>query len=145
MYQKDLYWLAFRGGFVSMLRWPHFDELWQRLESMANEDWYIYAIGETPPEKPATEQEMLHFLSEMTILLRREHDEDYCGIVYVDDKQNPGFVKIFDPNNLGVSCGFSETPPLPGWTLSKLKPIDLPGSLAQTASRKRWWNKIFSR
>jgi len=143
-YQKNPYWIAFRGGFDSVLRWPHFDELWKNLAAKADEHWYIYAIGELPPETPATAEKMMRFLTEMEVLLRQEHDEDYCGIVYVDDKQRPTFVKIFDPNNLGVSCGFSDNPPLPGWILSKLKPIDLPENMPQTASRKRWWQKVFS-
>ncbi|MCK7500047.1 MAG: hypothetical protein MZW92_64195 [Comamonadaceae bacterium] len=36
-------------------------------------------------------------------LLRKEHREDYCGIVYADDlRPADACVKIYDPNNLGV-------------------------------------------
>ncbi len=141
---NEPYWLAFQSGFTSAMQWTHFDELWQTLNAIADDKWYIYAIGEMPPENPASKEEMTHFLDEMAILLKKEHDVDYCGIVYADDKKHPRFIKIFDPNNLGVSCGFSDNPPLPGWILSKLKPIDLPASMPQTASRKHWWQKIFS-
>ncbi len=142
--QTDPFLRAFRGRFSGILRWPQFDELWQRLEQLANGQWYLYAVGEAPPDQPASATEVKHFLQEIQELIRKEHDEDYCGIVYVDDKQNPGFVKIFDPNNLGVSCGSSKHPPLPGWIISKLKPVDLPASGPQTASRQRWWQKLFS-
>ncbi|MCG8047412.1 MAG: hypothetical protein N0E48_17590 [Candidatus Thiodiazotropha endolucinida] len=51
---------------------------------------------------------------------------------------------IYDPNNLGVSCGYSDNPPLPGWVLSKLPPIDLPGTMVPK-NRKRWWQALWSK
>jgi hypothetical protein len=135
---------AFRGSFVGILRWPQLDDLWSVLEADADGGWYIYAVGETPPSNVSDGAQLKSFLKEIDILLRKEHDEDYCGVVYVDDRQSPSFVKIFDPNNLGVSCGFSENPPLPGWILCKIQPVDLPNALPQTGSRRRWWQRLFS-
>jgi hypothetical protein len=80
----------------------------------------------------------------MDALLRREHTEDYCGVVYVDNKTQPSFIKIFDPNNLGTSCSIGLAAPLPAWTLSKIPPIDLPAAFPQTGSRKRWWQQLFN-
>lgn len=134
---------AFHGSFIGILRWPQLDEFWQVLQSKTDEIWYIYAIGEPPPEHPVSIKKLQQFIQEINTLLRKEHQEDYCGIVYVDDKSNPNFVKIFDPNNLGVSCGYSENPPLPGWIISHIKPVDLKTNLPQTGSRKRWWQNIF--
>jgi len=57
--------------------------------------------------------------------LTDEHRMRYCGIVYVDDVENPSFVKIFNPNNLGKSCGGSDYPTIAQWLLSKLKPVDI--------------------
>ena len=96
-----------------------------------------------PPESPASSEEVLRFLTEVMALLRREHSEEFCGIVYVDSLQQPAFVKFFDPNNLGVSCGYSDSPPLPGWILSKMAPADLraPGPLP--GNRRRWWQRLF--
>jgi hypothetical protein len=74
--------------------------------------------------------------------LRAEHDEDYCGIVYADNLQQPGMVKIYDPNNLGVSCGYSETPPLPGWVLSRILPVDLQVTQVLPKNRQRWWRRL---
>jgi hypothetical protein len=76
-------------------------------------------------------------------LLRREHDEKYCGIVYADDLQSPSFIKIYDPNNLGVSCGYSDNPPLPGWVLSKIQPVDLQSTQVVPKNRQRWWRALF--
>jgi hypothetical protein len=72
-----------------------------------------------------------------------EHREDYCGIVYADDLRTPTFVKIYDPNNLGVVCGFSDAPPLPGWVMSLIPPVDLPSTRPLPKNRRRWWSRLF--
>ena len=135
---------AFRGSFTSALRWHHLDALWDTLRSQADDGWYIYAIGEPPPEASTPREQLLHFIDEIDALLHKEHDEEYCGIVYADDLSDPAFIKIYDPNNLGVSCGYSDNPPLPGWTLSRIPPCDLPAA-AQPANRRRWWQRLFHR
>lgn len=134
---------AFRGRFSSVLRWHQLDELWNTLRVDAASDWYIYAVGTPPPDAPVSVTEMEKFIEEVDVLLRADHQEDYCGIVYADDFSSPAFVKIFDPNNLGVSCGFSDNPPLPGWILSKLPPADLHADMPLPGNRKRWWQRIF--
>ena len=141
--KREAYLQAFRGSFTSALRWPQLDALWQRVREQAGDDWYIYAVGEPPPGRCADREQLLHFLSEIDALLRKEHKEDYCGIVYADNPAQPEFIKIYDPHNLGVTCGYSTNPPLPGWILSKLPPCDLPAARAMTASRKRWWQRLF--
>lgn len=140
---QSKFYLQYRGSFTGILRWPQLDEFWQTLRSVADEGWYIYAIGETVPTTPVSPEELNRFINEVDALLRKEHDEDYCGVVYVDDKTAPSFVKIYDPNNLGVSCGFSDNPPLPGWILSLLKPEALDETTFITQSRKRWWRRLF--
>ncbi|VAX08579.1 hypothetical protein MNBD_GAMMA25-837 [hydrothermal vent metagenome] len=134
---------TYRGSFTSMLRWPQLDQLWQLLREQTDIRWYIYAVGETPPRICADTGQLQHFINEIDKLLRKEHEEDYCGIVYADNRENPSLIKIYDPNNLGVSCGFSDNPPLPGWTLSLEVPINL-SDLPQTGNRRRWWQKIFN-
>jgi len=134
---------AFRGRFTSVMRWHQLDDFWEVVRQRAAKDWYIYAVGEQPPGVPSTKEQLLTFVEKVDALLRKEHDEDYCGIVYVDDKEDPDFIKIFDPNNLGVSCGFSDNPPLPGWILSKLPPVELEEALNPPGNRRRWWQRIF--
>ena len=143
MSQSSDFLVAFRGSFSGILRWPQLDSLWDVVNADAGGGWYIYAVGEEPPQEVASADQVKAFLAEIDILLRKEHDEDYCGVVYVDDKTHPSFLKIFDPNNLGVSCGYSDNPPLPGWILSKIRPLDLPNALPQPGNRKRWWQRIF--
>lgn len=134
---------AFSGRFENVLRWHQLELLWEVLERDAGGGWHIYAVGEPPPQQPSDADQVRQFLNEIAALLRREHDEDYCGIVFTDSMQVPTFVKIFDPNNLGVSCGFSDNPPLPGWILSKLVPVDLQSKGLLPGNRRRWWQRLF--
>lgn len=140
--QNSEYRTAFGGSFTSALRWHQLDALWEQVRQRPD-GWYVYAVGTPPPCKQASEDELLHFISEIDHLLRTEHDEKYCGIVYADDLQQPGMIKIYDPHNLGVSCGYSDNPPLPGWVLSRIAPVDLQSDAAMTNNRKRWWQRIF--
>ena len=134
---------AFSGRFENILRWEQLDSLCDTLEADADAGWYIYAVGERPPKEPSGGEQVRHFLSEIMVLLRKEHDEDYCGIVFADSLQAPSFVKYFDPNNLGVSCGFSDNPPLPGWIMSKSAPEDLQAAAPVPGNRRRWWQRLF--
>ncbi len=145
MSESNPYLAAFRGSFVNMLRWPQLDELWQNLRRDDSKKWYAYAVGELPPTTTLSDAELAHFITEIDTLLRREHDEDYCGIVYVDDRDDPGFIKIYDPHNLGSVCGSSGAPPpLPGWTLSTLPPADLQAAFPPPGNRRRWWRRLFA-
>lgn len=135
---------AFRGSFTSLLKWPDLDAFWPVLERKAAANWYIYAIGEEVPATPATATQVKTFIREIDALLRKEHDEDYCGIVYVDDKTDPGFIKIYDPHNLGVTCGYSDNPPLPGWVLSLIQPVTLNEDTFLPQNRRRWWRRLFA-
>jgi hypothetical protein len=138
------YLQAFRGSFTSLLKWPDLDTFWQVLDAQADADWYIYAIGEQVPTAPANAEQVRTFIKEIDKLLRQEHEEDYCGIVYVDDKTQPSFIKIYDPNNLGVTCGFSDNPPMPGWVLSTLAPVELNEQTFLPQNRRRWWQRLFA-
>ena len=141
--QTDPFRDAFRGRFENVLRWEQLDALWEVLRADAGNGWYLYAVGEQPPLQPVAAETLQTFLTEIAGLLRREHAEDYCGIVYADSFAAPRLVKIFDPHNLGVSCGFSDHPPLPGWVLSKLPPVDLEAPAPLPGNRRRWWQRLF--
>jgi len=140
---KEVYISAFRGNFTSTMRWHDLDAFWQVLKEQADDNWYIYAVGEDAPDSTADKTQLLNFIDKIDELLHKEHDEDYCGIVYVDNKEAPEFIKIFDPNNLGVSCGFSDNPPLPGWILSRVQPVELASALNPPKNRQRWWQQLF--
>lgn len=141
--QQPLYLKTFKGGFSGILRWQQLDQLWENILT-SKKTWYVYAVGEAPPETALTREKLTVFLTELDSLLRKEHDEDYCGVVYVDDKEAPSFIKVFDPNNLGSSCSTSTIALLPAWIISTLKPIDLPNAFPQPTNRQSWWKRIFS-
>jgi len=141
----DPFYESFKGSFTSCMRWDDLSTLWETLKQRSNQPWYIYAIGEALPENPSNSDELLLFISEIDSLLRKEHQEDYCGIVYADDKNSPSFIKIYDPNNLGVSCGFSDNPPLPAWIISLIPPKPLEDKSVLTQQRKRWWQRLLNK
>ncbi|QTR46764.1 hypothetical protein J9253_02075 [Thiothrix litoralis] len=135
---------AFRGSFSGVLRWPQLDALWEKVLATPTDSWYVYAVGENPPTTTQTSDSLSNIVRELDELLHREHDEDYCGIVYVDNLQQPTYIKVFDPNNLGSTCGSSGNPPLPGWIFSQIPPINLPAAFPQPTNRRHWWQKLFT-
>lgn len=135
--------LVLTGSFYGVLRWHQFDALWNNLKLRSEETWYIYAVGQEMPVEPVNPLDFLKFLGELETLLKQDHQEDYCGIVYVDDTQYPNMVKIYDPNNLGASCGSSGELIPPGWVISKLKPEDLTLNILVSKQRRRWWQALF--
>ncbi|MGE5241845.1 MAG: hypothetical protein ACM3NI_09385 [Bacteroidota bacterium] len=135
---------VFRGRFSGLLSWEQLDVFWSVVRARAADGWYLYAVGEAAPTAPATAEQVERFIGEIDALLRREHQEDYCGIVYADSVSEPSFIKIFDPNNLGVQCGFSDNPPLPGWVMSRLPPSDLREQRPLPGNRRRWWQKLWA-
>ena len=125
MIETDDYMQAFKGYFLGMKRWDDLSDLWLKLHNNNQGQWYIYATELSPPNEASSISELEDFIKTADKYLRENHEEDYCGIVYVDDAKEPRFIKIYDPNNLGVVCGFSDNPPLPKWVLSHIKPINI--------------------
>lgn len=129
----------YAGRLWSIMSWDQLAAFWQRIEP---EGWYLYAIGEEVPTAPAAADRTAEFVRRVDALLRKDHRHDYCSIVYVDDMAHPSFVKIYDPDNLGVSCGFSDDPPLPGWIMSRVPPEDLQPARPAPENRRRWWRSL---
>lgn len=139
------FYARYRGTFKSVMNWVELDSFWKTLKQCAvGNSWFVYTVGEKPPEESVAKETFIRFVDEIDGLLRKEHQEDYCGIVYVDDKASPTFIKIYDPNNLGVVCGFSNNPPPPGWVLSKQAPEALENLPPLPNNRRRWWQKLWA-
>jgi len=134
----------YNGVLRGVMQWDKLDRLWLNVLNQKSEGWYIYALGHDLPENVSDSSDVEHFIARMDSLLREDHDEDYCGIVYTDDFSNPALVKIFDPNNLGASCGSSNTPPQPGWVISRDKPVPLGADVILPGNRKRWWRRLWN-
>lgn len=143
MSSRNPFLTAFRGNFTSLLAWEQLDAFWKVVRAQPD-GWYIYAIGEPVPQHTASAEETQRFVDAVNQLLHDDHREDYCGIVYTDSKEQPAFIKIFDPDNLGVSCGFSTRPPLPGWVMSRHAPCQLEDRRPLPAKRQRWWRALWN-
>ena len=142
--KKDLdpFYIAYRGCFTSLLKWPDLDAFWQVLTSQADRGWYIYTTANEVPEQAVSADELKNFILEIDKHLHAAHDEDYCGIVYTDSKTEPAYIKIYDPNNLGVVCGIGREPIFPGWILSQLPPKSLQNLPPLADDARPWWRRI---
>ncbi len=129
----------YRGRFINMLRWPQLSNLWEKVKEQPN-GWYIYLVGEPVPTAPVEVASLNQFIQEVDKLLRKEHNYDYCGIVYADDKDNPSMIKVFDPNNLGAVCGSSGTVVPPRWILTRIPPEPIIDEAPLPKNRQRWWH-----
>lgn len=127
----------FSGTLYSLLHWDTLDQFWAAIDREAG--WYLYAIGEHCPSDIADGAHVETFIREINALLRKDHDESYCGIVYADDLSNPQLIKIYDPNHLGSSCGAAGYRILPGWVMSRVAPSELVPEHIVPQNRRRWW------
>ncbi len=128
--------------FYGVLSWDQLDQIWQTLET-GEQAWFIYQVGDALPENPITGDALHQAIQALNQLLRQEHEHDYCGIVYADDLTNPTFIKVFDPNNLGSSCGCSGKKYTPRWVVSQIKPVKIEDDVPLPNNRKKWWKKLF--
>ncbi len=134
----------YNGMLYSVMRWDQLTAFWQQVDADAG--WYLYAVGQEVPQATSSSDKVQQFMREMDELLRREHHEDYCAIVYADNLDKPSFIKIYDPNHLGSSCGSSATKSsvLPGWLMSLVPPRELEIKGVVTGQRKRWWQSFLA-
>ena len=84
---------AFKGKFFGILRWNQLDDLWdiikQDCSTTTGQGWYLYSVGEAIPTEKTKGEKLTTFIGEINKLLRREHKEDYCGVVYTDSIESP--------------------------------------------------------
>ena len=130
------------GYLRGMLNWEQLDALWRSVRSEPR-GWYVSQAGEAVAASPLEAQALLTFVDEVDALLRREHEHDFCGIVFADDSERPAFIKIFDPGNVGSFChsGGAQIPPR--WVLSRSKPERIEDDAPAPGARKRWWSRLF--
>jgi hypothetical protein len=148
----------YTGRLWSVMSWDQLTALWQRIDPAAG--WYLYAVGVACPRSgiPGTQSASAPtienaanaadaatvriFMQRIDALLRADHRESYCGIVYADDLDHPRMIKIYDPNHLGSSCGSSKNPPPPGWIMSRVLPEEIASVRPAAENRKRWWQAL---
>ena len=139
----------FNGKFYGVLRWHQLDDIWNIVKNDAEAGWYCYKVDKTPPQSLTQGEEMVVLLDNVDKKLRNTHAEDYCGVVYVDDLDQPSFIKVFNPKGLGTSCSIATSGPLPEWVICKTLPQDISDdetSAVKTAKfKKRWLGNLFSK
>lgn len=127
------------GRFQGMLQWSQLDALWTRVKIG---EWYVYQLGEAVPLSPLKDEMLAQRIDSLDALLHQEHDETYCGIVYVDDAESPTLIKVYDPSHMGSSCSTAASPP--GWILSVTPPQHIELHAPVPNNRRRWW-QLFSK
>ena len=132
------------GKFYGVLQWSDLDTLWGRVRAQP-EGWYASLTGEPPPAQAMSAEELGKFVSEIDALLHKEHEYDYCGVVYVDEPASPTLLKIFDPHNMGSGCRVGGPPIPPLWVLSRIQPTQMHNDTPLTNSRRRWWQNLFGK
>ena len=130
------------GYLRGMLHWEQLDALWLRIRAEP-QGWYVSQLGEAAPAVPLDAQALLRFVDEIDVLLRREHQQTFCGIVYADLPEEPTFVKIFDPHEMGSMCSCSREPVLPRWVLSRCRPDALGGDVPAAGAHRPWWSRLW--
>ena len=145
MSDNDEFDRYYNGTLYSVMRWDQLTDFWNKVD--ADGGWYLYAVGQPVPQEASPADKVRQFMRELDTLLRREHHEDYCAIVYADNLSAPSFIKIYDPNHLGSSCGSSsmKSSVLPGWLMSRMPPRELEVGGVVTGQRKRWWQTFLER
>ncbi len=130
------------GRFVGILYWDQLDTLWDTVNN-SGKAWYLYQVGSALPELPLKGDGLKNALAMLDQLLHQDHEHDYCGIVYADDPKDPTLIKVYDPNNLGSSCGNCGHRIPPRWILSLEKPTLIEDDAPTPNNRKRWWARLF--
>jgi hypothetical protein len=110
-----------QGRFLGILQWVQLDALWAVVRTNP-EGWYWVELGHPLPTQPLSALELSDRLNDLDTLLRTEHAERYCGIVYADDVEAPQMIKVIDPRGMGSMCHTGSEPTPPQWVLSRLRP-----------------------
>ena len=132
------------GPLQGIMSWQQWDAVCDHVRN-SGDAWYVYAVGHGLPEAPLVDAALNVALTEINDLLRRDHEEDYLGIAYADDLSSPALIKIYDPNNLGASCGSSGRSIPPGWVLSRQPPQPIASDIPIPNNRRRWWLSLMTR
>jgi hypothetical protein len=135
------FWRRMNGTLSGMLRWEQLDALWQRVRAEP-QGWYVSQVGEPVPAAPLEAAALERFVGELDTLLRREHPESYCGVVYADQPEQPTFIKVYDPHHMGSFCSCSSTPVPPRWVLSRCRPERIADTAPAPAARRHWWQRL---
>jgi len=115
------FWHAYQGSFSGLMIWSDVEQFFTDLTDNPD-NWYVFRLDGPLPKAPLEAVEFINHLQEMRDLTLTYRDASHCFSLFSDNISNPQFVKVFDPGNLGASCGSSGRRIYPRWTLSRIKP-----------------------
>ncbi len=141
----NAYEAKLNGPLHGLLQWEAWDRLADALRGETAARWHVVMAGADAPAEPLSPHVLALLLDEIGALLRKDHQESYLGIVYVDDPDSPSLIKIYDPNNLGSSCGSIGYKIEAGWVLSLDRPSTLVSAVPLPGNRRRWWQALQQR
>ena len=119
------FWRQYSGRASGILHWPDMDAFWQQLQQ-TNGDFYVFDPDEDAPGKPLSGAALQASFAEAKALVYSRRNQPISGAVYVDNHDDPGFIKVFDPGNMGSSCNCSTGAAMPRFIFSRAKPESLP-------------------
>ncbi len=135
------FWRAYQGRASGLLHWEDVDTLWQLLATQP-EGWFVYDLKIEPPTTPLPAADFTAFLPLAEALVNERRDRSHSGAIYIDNRQSPAFIKIFDPTNMGTSCGGGHDMIFPRYILSKIPPEPRP---APPPEKKSFLGKLILR
>ena len=118
-------WRLYLGHSTGLLTWPDIDTFWETLARNPS-GWFVYDLSSTPPKTPLPEAGFPRFLDTAKTLVNTRRELSHSGAVYTNNRATPTLVKIFDPSNMGTSCGGGHALVLPRYILSKIPPDPKP-------------------
>ena len=120
------YWTRFQGRFHGFPLWNMLDRFWPVLENSGGA-WFIHDLESgVVPDQPASDAEFSAILGSAVEMYAPARSRSFSGVVFVDDVNTPGFVKLFDPWKMGASCGSSGARTMPRYVLTRMQPDPLP-------------------
>ncbi len=144
--EGDPYWKTYMGRFFGILDWGEADALLGALKSGTGAgagDWYLFDTDRPCPETTASQPELAGALDDNLALLADFRDRTVCGTLYVDDRQDPSFIKMFDPYRMGSSCGGTgANTVIARWIVSRAKPSPLPPDGKDPARGAALWKRL---
>lgn len=115
----ERYW----GRLAACLRWSHAEAVAERL-AVAEGPWYWAEPENDPvPVQELTPKEAADRFRERVAEMRRLKKGDYCNLIFADDPEDPGLVKLFHPKRAGDACRVGGDP-IPPWGVLSRWPVD---------------------
>ena len=119
------FWTLFLSRSSGILHWEDMDAFWPQMQATTG-DWYVFDPSKDAPVAPVSGADWQAALEEAQTLVYSRRELPKSGAVYVDNREDPAFIKVFDPSHMGSSCSCSTEPVMPKYIFSRARPDSLP-------------------